>query len=807
MFKNYIKIAWRNLKKQPFFTFLNTFGLAVGMAGALLISLYIYDEFSYDTMFTDADRIHRINADITYGLNENSLATVTPPMAATVKNDYPQVQLATRLRGWGSILVRKANSQKNIKTTGNVYADPNFFELFGLDLIEGDVNTALIQPNTLVLTKSTAKTHFGNEQALGKQLILENQNTYTITGVIENFPENSFLRDYSMLMSMASHADSKSDSWGSNNYSTFIKLLPNSNVADFETQLQDVFINYVVPYAKKTFAPDMTMEKFKEGGNSYEFSLTALKNIRLHSNRTAELNANNNIQNIYILSFIALFLIVLASVNFMNLSTAQSLKRAKEVGIRKTLGSNKLDLVKQFLIESGLITFVSLIIAIIVAAIAMPYFNELAGKELSIPFLSPFFWLTIIISVLLLGLLSGSYPAFFMSQFIPVKVLKGGQTSVGGGKIRNGLVIFQFAVSVILMVSTLVVYQQIQFIKNKDLGYNKEQLVIVEDVYASGTKVKLFKEEVKKLTNVKNASLTSFLPTPSNRSDQSYTLEGTSSNDAVQMQKWDIDTDYLATLNIELIEGRNFDQKFSTDSTAMLVNESAISKLGLTPKEAIGKNIFDDSDEELYTIIGVVKNFHIASLRDKIAAVGLRLSRRVDYGLAVKLNAGDFSQSLKQIEQIWNNVAPSQSFNYYFVDDSFNNVYESEQRLGRIFMVFTILSILIACLGLFGLAAFNAQKRTKEIGIRKVLGASVSQITYKLTIDFLKLIGVSILMALPIGWLVMNKWLEDFSYRVEISWWAFTIVALLVITISVLTVGYQSIKAAIENPVKSLKTE
>lgn len=809
MFKNQLKIAWRSLKNNLFFTFLNVFGLAVGVAGALLISLYIYDELSYDKMFTDADLIHRINADITFGTSSNSLAVVTPPMASVLENEYSEVQLATRLRGMGSILVRETGSQKNIKSSRNTYVDPTFFKMFGLGLVEGNAATALVEINTLVLSKSIAKTLFKEEQVVGKQLVLDNDDVFTITGVIEDFPENSFLRDYGMLLSMASNPNAKDVIWGSNNFSTFVKLNPNTNLESFNKRMQNVFTNYVVPYAQKTFAPTMTLERFQKEGNSYVFSTIPLGKIHLHSNRVAELNQNNSIQNIYILSFIGLFLILLASVNFMNLSTAQSLKRAKEVGVRKTLGSSKIDLVKQFLIESGLVSFISIGIALLIVVSILPYFNELADKSLEIPFFNPYFWLAVIGFALVLGLFSGSYPAFFMSRFKPIKVLNGGgKITASGGKIRNGLVVFQFAISVFLMGSTLVVFQQLQFIKSKDIGYTKEQVLVLDDVYAAGKQVTSFKQEIEKLANVEHASLTSFLPTPSSRSDQSFTLEGVAVEDAVvQMQKWDVDEDYLTTLNINLLVGRNFNANYKTDSTAIIVNETALSRIGINPVDALGKKMVDDSDKIAYKIIGVVKDFHLSSLRNAIVPVSFRLSRRTSSKLVVQLSQGDFAKTIGSIEAIWATVSAGQPFNYYFLDDSFNDVYKAEQRLGKIFISFTILSIVIACLGLFGLAAFNAEKRVKEIGVRKVLGASVSNIVYKLTMDFLKLVVVSIAVSIPLAWFVMNKWLEDFSYRIEINGWSFVLIAVLVLVISVLTVSYQSIKAAIRNPVKSLRTE
>lgn len=810
MLKNYLKIAWRSLKKQLFFTFLNTFGLAIGMAGALLISLYIYDELSFDRMFADADRIYRIDADIKFGGAEIDASQTSAPMAGTLKRDFPQVESTVRFRDQGSMLLRKSDAEDNIKELQTTFADSTFFDFFGIKLLFGDINTALTQPNTLVLTKTAAEKHFPMEDALGQSMVLNNTDTYTVAGVIDDLPKNSFLREHSVFMAMAGLADSREDLWGNTNYYTFIKLIPTAKAEDFQTPLESILENYLLPWAQQVF-PGITMESFAASGNYYRYHTMPLTDIHLHSNRQSEMSANSSIQNVYILSFIAFFLIVLASVNFMNLSTAHSLKRAKEVGIRKTLGSKKFDLIRQFLMEAGLISFISLLLALIFAFATLPIFNRLAAKAISIPYGSPFFWLALLSATLLLGLFSGSYPAFFMSRFMPVKTLKGGgQESVRGIGIRNALVVFQFTVSVLLIIATLVVFQQLNFIQGKNLGFEKEQIVVVDDTFAAGNHVNTFKEEVLKLSQVENATLSSFLPTPSARSNTSFFREGSREQEnAIQMQIWRVDEDYIPTLNMELVTGRNFDNRFGNDSSAVIINESALPVLGVEAKEALGLRISQDIESETpeyYTVVGVVRNFHYESLREDIGALCLSMGPSSG-NMAVKLSPSDFSKTVSSIEGIWKKLAPGQPFSYRFMDDSFNTVYDAEQRLGSIFMVFSILSILIACLGLFGLATFNAQKRTKEIGVRKVLGATVGQISYRLTTDFLKMVALAIAISLPIGWYTMSKWLEDFSYRIEVQWWMLLTAAFIAITIAVVTVSYQSIKAAVVNPVKSLRTE
>lgn len=809
MLKNQLKIAWRSIKKQPFLNALNTFGLAIGIAGTLLICLYIYDELSYDKMFADAERIHRINVDMKFGGPDREMSQVSGPMAEAILNDIPQVESAVRFRPWGTASLNKTAETNLVLEEQTAFADSTLISMFGLKMIHGSPTKALTEPNTLILTTSAAEKHFPIHNAIGQKLVLNEGDTYTVTGIIEDLPQNSFLANYSVFMSMASHVDNYLN-WGSHNYNTFIKLAPSTTAADIAEPLAGMMERYLMPYAQQFF-PGITKKEFEASGNYVHYTSIPLTDMHLHSHREQDMGVNGDINNIYILGCIALFLILLASINYMNLSTAYSLKRAKEVGIRKTLGSNKSLLIKQFLTESGLITFGALFIAIVMTIIALPFFNQLGEKSIELPFSSPGFWMILIASTLILALLSGSYPAFFMSKFVPIKVLKGsGGNSTGGSKIRRALVIFQFAVSVFLIVGTLVVSNQLRFMQNKDLGYTKDQVLLVNNMNRLNEQADSFKEEVLQLAQVSNASLSSYVPTPSFRSDSSFFLEDKMEQEsAINMQGWRVDFDYINTLNLHLVSGRAFDPNITTDSTAIIINESALKVTGLDPQSILGKRIFNgigEDDITEFTVIGVVKNFHFETMRHEVRPLSLQIGRSTS-NLIVKLKSGNFGNTISRIQQLWETRSPSLAFDYRFMDESFNDVYENERRLGNIFIIFTSLSIFIACLGLFGLAAFNAQKRIKEIGVRKVLGASVGQITYRLSFDFLKLVFIAITIALPLGWFAMNKWLEDFSYRVEVKWWVLLSAAIVAILISLLTVSYQSIKAAIVNPVKSLRTE
>lgn len=809
MFKNHLKIAWRSIKKQPFLNSLNTLGLAIGIAGTLLICLYIYDELSYDKMFTDAERIHRVNVDAKFGGPAREMSQVSGPMAEAILNDIPQVEQTLRFRPWGTASLSKTDSRELILEQRTAFADSTLIDMFGLELIHGNSRQALLGPNKLIITRTAAEKHFKASEAIGQKLILNEGDIYTVTGVIEDLPKNSFLKDYSVFMSMDSYTDQYFN-WGSHNYNTFIKLKENVDPADIAEPLQGMMEKYLIPYAQEFF-PGITLEQFEASGNYVYYTTMPLTDIHLYSNRDTDMSQNGDINNIYILSFIALFLIALASINFMNLSTAYSLKRSKEVGIRKTLGSNKPALIRQFLTESGLITFGAMLIGIVLVIVALPYFNAFADKQLEFPYFNPVFWGILLLSVAILGLLSGSYPAFFMSRFAPAKVLKGGSgNTVGGSRIRSILVVVQFTVSVFLIIGSLVVSQQLRFIQNKDLGYSKDQVLLVNNVNKLGNGAESFKQAVKDLALVGNATLSGYLPTPSFRSDSSFFLEGKLSQDeVVNMQGWRVDFDYINTLDLDLLAGRDFDPTISTDSSAIIINESALKEMQLSPEEALGKRIFNGIGEEstnAYTVVGVIKNFHFESMRQVIRPLSLQLAPS-NNRLIVKLKSGNFENAISQIQQLWDVQSPGIGLDYQFMDDSFNEVYQNEQRLGKIFIIFTALSIFIACLGLFGLAAFNAQKRIKEIGIRKVLGASVGQITFRLSFDFLKLVAIAIIVALPLGWLAMNRWLEDFTYRTDIGLGVLLIAAVVAIAIALFTISYQSIKAAIVNPVKSLRTE
>lgn len=809
MLKNYLKIAWRNLSKHKFYTFLNVFGLSLGLASCLLITLYVVDELSYDKSFENAERIYRVNSDIKFGGAEMKLAVAPDPLAFTLLKDYPQLEAATRLREDGSYLVRRTGATENLKEEIVVYADSTFFKVFSTPIITGDAKKVLTDPHTMVISERNAKKYFGNENAIGKTLLLDNKDTYTITAVMENMPSHSHMGELNMLLSMSTNPDSREDNWGSHNFATYLLLREGVNPVQFDKNFDTIIKKYTGKWVQSVMGA--SLDDLKKSGSYIKYSLMPLTDIHLRSDRTAEIGNNSNIQYVYIFSVVAIFLLVIACVNFMNLATARSSNRAKEVGVRKALGSERSSLISQFLTEAVMLSFLSLILAMILAYVTLPLFNNLANTKITFPFGSGIFWLIASVTGIIVGVLAGSYPAFFLSAFQPLKVLKSSVELEGkGGYLRNSLVVFQFMISVMLIIGTGVIYKQLNYIQTKKLGFSKEQVLVVKNAYALDRQSRAFKQEILQLPNVESSTVSSYLPTPSSRSDNSFFPEGQLQQDkGINMQKWNVDFDFIKTLNLQMKDGRAFQESFPSDSSGIIINETAAKILGFA--DPIGKKIFEMDDPKMqqrktYTILGVVRNFHFESLRKNIGALSLVL--RPSYGLvAIRLKGNDFSKTVSQVEALWKRMAPGQPFNYQFMDEDFDNQYRSEQRVGQIFITFAVISIIIGCLGLFGLSAYTAERRTKEIGVRKVLGASVANIVGLLSKDFIKLVLISILIGSPIAWYAMNRWLQDFAYHIDIAWWMFAVAGLLAVIIALLTVSFQSIKAALMNPVKSLRSE
>ena len=812
MLSNYLKIAWRNLLKNKTFSLINIVGLASGLACFILIALYVADELSYDRYNEKASRIYRINSDIVFGGNKLHLAVASDPMGAALKNDYPQVEEYVRFyASSGSKLIKKGDQYINENDVA--HADSTLFNVFTLPVIAGDATTALNEPNTVVVSASAAKKYFGTTDVVGKSVETNDNGStlYKITAVIKDIPHNSHF-NFSMIFSM----DNVRYQWGnflSHNHQTYLLLKAGTDYKAFEKNFSQFIIKYVVPQAAQ-FMQIKSMDEFEKAGNKLEYSLTPLTDIHLRSDRTVELGVNGNIQYVYIVSIIAIVVLVLACINFMNLSTARSASRAKEVGIRKVVGSEKRYLVRQFLTESILTTVLSTGLAILIAYLSLSWFNNLSEKELHISDLLQPKYLTVLIALpIIVGFLAGIYPAFVLSSFNPIVVLKG---KLSGGlrrsNLRNVLVVGQFTMSIFLIAATIVVFRQLNYIQTKKLGFNKDQMLIVNGTFALENNKDAFKDEVSKLPGVKGSTYAGFLPVSGySRNDVSFsTSSAMTADNSLNMQVWDISYEYIPVMEMEMVKGRNFSKEFGTDSNATILNETAAKLLGWD--NPVGKKLYTFYQDQIGSrlvdreVIGVVKNFHFNSMKENIGPLCFRLADN-SWTTAFKVNTSDIRGLVTTIEGKWKTMAPGKPFSYQFMDEAFDNMYRDEQRTSKIGLTLAIIAIVIACLGLFGLATYAAEQRIKEIGVRKVLGATISNIVSMLSKEFMVLVLIASALAIPLAWWVMNKWLQDFAYRINIGWWIFLSAGVIALLIALVTVSSQAIKAAVANPVKSLRTE
>ena len=808
MLKNYLKVALRNLWKSKGFTAINIIGLAAGIAVCLLIVLYVTDELSYDRFNTKADRIYRLDADI-YFNNTLFTAAVSPkPMASTIKKDYPQIEEMVRVGSVNDILVKKGNNWISDKHLA--LADSTFFKVFSIPMIAGDPMTALNEPNSIVIDESAARRYFNSTDVLGKSLELENHTICKVTGVFRDFPRQSHFH-LSFIRPLRDGWQGDVNDWLSNNYYSYILVKPGVSKA-FAQRAVDATVNNYLGKQMQDLLHASLQDLARQGGY-FKYHLMPLTDIHLHSNKSYEIEPNGNISYVYIFSFIAILILVIACVNFMNLSTARSANRAKEVGIRKVAGSSRGHLIAQFLTESVLLSLFSLLLALGIAVVLLPLFNDLAGKELHAGMLfSSRLLPLLVVLVFLVGCLAGSYPAFYLSSFQPIHVLKG-KVAAGfrSSWLRSSLVVFQFFISIGLIISTIVIYQQLTYIRSRSIGYNRDQVLVIHNAYLMGDPVKTFRKELVHLSGVADATLSNDLPSRGGGYSQNGWFRDASLDTKrviVLTTMW-MDEHYIPTLGMQLVNGRNFAPvDYPTDSTGIILNQAAVQLLGL--KEPLGTKLYRPNDNlkssvELH-VIGVVKDFNYSSMHEKVGPLVMCLGDNRGM-MAVRLHAGNPSGLVRQVEAKWTSMADGVPFNYTFMDNDFNNLYHADQQTGQVFITFAIFAILIACLGLFGLVTYAAEQRTKEIGIRKVLGARVGGIVTLLSKDFTWLVGIASLVAFPVAWWAMNQWLQSFAYRIGISWWIFVAAGLIAITIALVTVSFQTIRAAVANPVKSLRSE
>ena len=811
MLQTHIKIAIRSLIHNKGYSAITIFGLSIGLAVSLLCFLYVKDELSYDKFNDKSERIYRINSDITYSGKSMQGASAPTPMAQTLKKDFPEVEESTRLGKYGSQLVKSDRAfarEQNI-----IYADSTVFEVFTLPFITGNPKKSLTEPGSVVVTRQMALKYFGTADALNRTLVFDNGETRRVTGVMQDMPHQShFSADF--LLPVYETKDAKANKWGNHIFNTYVILKSGTDPKSVEAKFERVIQTYMDPALRQYF--QTTLAETRKAGNNFSYSLIPLPDIHLYSNREGELSPNGSIQYFYIFLIIGLFILLIAVFNFVNLTTARSSKRAREVGVRKVMGSNRSVLVFQFLSESMLTTFLALLTGIVLLYTLLPAFNALAARELSFSdAINPQTILTVLAGTVVVGLLAGIYPAFYLSSFQPANALKGGLKVFNNREgLRSYLVVFQFAMSVLLIIGTLLINQQLSYIRTKRVGFDKEQVLVVKTGQSTASDLMVFKNEVLQNPSVKAGTVSGFLPVISQRwNDMWFPKEQTDGKFAVNMQEWMVDADYIKTLNLELLEGRNFTAGSTADMDGVIINESAAKRFGY--ENPVGKTIHKTGDEKV-TIIGVVKDFHYESLRTKIeplglfvssAALGSSVEKAALGAVSFKLDTKDIAASLNSIGKVWKKTAAGKPFEYSFLSEDFDAMYRAEQRVENLFSAFASIAILIACLGLFGLSAFSAEQRTKEIGVRKVLGASVASITTLLSKDFLKPVLLAIGIASPVGWYAMDFWLRDFAYKVEIQWWVFVLAGFITIVIALLTVSFQSIKAALMNPVRSLKSE
>ncbi len=802
MILNYIKIACRNLWRNKGYSFLNVFGLAVALAISTLIFLFISDELSFDKHHEKADRIYRIDADFLVNGNTFHERTVPAPFGEVLKKENPQIEEYARVTQWGQILVKKGN--ETLIEKNSAFADGSLFKIFTIPMLAGNPETALAEPNTIVISEKISKKYFGKKNPIGSSLLINNSENYKVTGVFKDMPLQSHVH-YDFLRSMTGLEDSRQANWMSDNYETYLLVRPTTTEFLINKILKETTKKYMDGPLKTMIGNSIAKEEQK--GGHFRYNVIPLTDIHLKSNITNEAEPPGDIQTIYIFFIVGLFILFIAGINVINLTTAISSDRFKEVGVRKVIGSNRISLIYQFLTESFLTSFIALIISILFAMILLPYINQLSGKELSIDFVSnPILSLILVSITLCVGLLSGIYPALFLSALKPIVVLKGAKVSnFKGGWLRNSLVVFQFSTTIILIIGTFAINNQLKYIRNKNLGYNRQQVLVLKNTASLFTHANTFKEEITQLPGVESAAISNMLPTSLNMNTNIYSKNSTERKGNVMgISQWNIDAGFLPTMQIEISKGRNFTPLMQTDSNKLIINESAARLLQF--KNPIGKELYANGKQ--YSIIGVTKDFNTGSLRTKTPPLVMHFSNYPNV-ISFRVKTNNLPDLIKKIEAKYHSIAgmSGQPFEYSFLDDDFNSIYKSEQRSGKIFISFASIAVLIACLGLFGLSTYAAKQRKKEIGIRKVLGASVTQITGLLSKDFLQLILIAIIIAMPIAWYAVYTWLMEFEYRVNINFWIFALAGILSIVIALITISFQAIKAALANPIKSLRTE
>lgn len=798
MYKSYFKIGWRNLAKQRMYSAIKVGGFAIGIAACLLIALYIHQELNYDRHFANGDRIYRVFRVSSFKGDVSRGAFFPSPFATTLAEEYPEIEQTGRLRlGIGSYEVRCSDMLESSNEENLAFVDQSLLDILQVPFIHGNPQNALSEPNTIVITKSKSAKYFGDNDPLGKIFILNDDESkqYKVTGVVPDFPFTSHFR-YDFLISLAGR---EMVNWKSFNYLTYVLVRPKADVGALEQKLISLVESYFLPPRI-----EMGLDDDIKWVKSFKFGLQPIQDIYLNLDDLGDNLKHGNVEYLWLFGSIATIILLIACINFINLSTARSANRAKEIGIRKVVGSQRSSLIQQLLVESCMFSFFSFVLGMVLALLLLPYFNTLISKTLIFPWYEWWWVLVMVTGILLTGILAGIYPAFYLSSFRPILVLKGDvRRGVETSSMRSTLVIFQFTISIILIICTLIIDRQMYYVLNKQLGFDKEQVLLLHGTQTLGNKISVFKNELLKLPKITSVSISEYLPVEGFKTDNGGWIKvGEQLDDAVFGQHWSVDHDYVTTMGLKIVRGRDFSALMPTDSQAVIINESLVKELNL--KDPIGEQIYNWKGD--WTVIGVVEDFHFESMKKEIRPLGMYMGQSLNT-ISIKMNTTDMGAMIRSVTALWNEFAPNQTIRYSFLDQQYARMYEDVERTRSIFSIFAILAIIVACLGLFALSAFLVEQRSKEISIRLVLGASINNILRLIVQNFLILVIISFFIAIPIAWYMMDQWLEDYKYRIQIGWEVFLLAGLMAASIAIFTISFQSIRAAFMNPVDTLKNE
>lgn len=809
MLKNYLTVGWRTMAKHKMYSAINIGGFALGISACVLLALYIYGELSYDKFYANGDRIYRVVAYSDWNGQTYPGLHFAHPFGSVVKESYPEIEEVGYYNavvnfGAGSNEVRRTDRTDNTHEESMAYFSQGMIDVLELKFIKGNSSKALVNPNTIIITQSKAEQYFGDEDPIGKSLILNDnvKKVYEVTGVINDFPSTSHVSfDFMITLAGDPFWKGENTSWCCQNYINYVRLKPGTDAVALSEKMKGIVETYMLPEAKKRSANGDELKWL----STYHYGLQPIDEIYLNEFDYHDDLRHGDIRFIWLFGSIAAFILFLACINFINLSTARSANRAKEVGIRKSIGSLRTSIVRQFLAESFLFSLIALIVGLVLAQLMIPLFNALVGKSLVFPWMKWWLLPSLFVGALLIGFIAGIYPAFYLSAFKPIKVLKGGvATGSRNATVRSVLVIFQFTISITLIVGTIIIDRQMDFAMKKDLGFDKENVMVLHGTVTLGNKTLPFKNELMKSSSVKAVTVSNYLPVNDGKNDGGSTaLEGKPVDDGVGGQQWLVDHDYIKTMGFRIVKGRDFDARITSDSQAMIINTSMAEALGLS--DPVGQRVENYAGK--FTIVGVVDDFHYKTLTQKITPVTMFIAKPTANIISVKLASNNIPDAIESITQTWTKFSPNQPIRFEFLDDRYENTYKDVERFGLIVKIFATLAIVVACLGLFALSAFMIEQRGKEISIRMVLGAPVANILRLLSQNFIILVSISFVVATPVAWFMMDKWLQDYAYKIDITWDVFAVTGIVALTIALATVGYQSVKASMTNPVGNLKSE